>query len=131
MFSYTEYKNIVKFIQDYLPIVDFAEVDEETKKFCLLRHDIEYSIERALQLAIFEAKELGVVSTYAVQVRSNIYNAISDSNIRKMQKIKSLGHKIALHINPPIMSLENLKSYILNDIETLEKYYGFDVDRYS
>ena len=131
MFSYTEYKNLIKYIQDYLPIVDFADVTEKTKKFCLLRHDIEYSIDRAVQLAMFEAKELGVTSTYAVQVRNNIYNAISNDNIKKIHKIKSLGHKIALHINPPIMPMTHIKDYILRDIETLENYYNFEIDRYS
>ena len=44
MFSYNEYKNIINLIKSHLPIMDFSEVTEKTEKFCVLRHDIEFSI---------------------------------------------------------------------------------------
>ena len=53
MFSYNEYKNIINLIGQHLPFVDFADVDKNTDKFCILRHDIEYSIDRALDMARF------------------------------------------------------------------------------
>ena len=109
MFSYNEYKNIINLIGQHLPFVDFADVDKNTDKFCILRHDIEYSIDRALDMARFESDELGVTSTYCVQLRSNIYNAISNKNIDVMTEIKSLGHKIALHINPPLMDISDVR----------------------
>jgi hypothetical protein len=61
MFSYTEYKNIINLIRNHLPIIDFSDVTKDTKKFCVLRHDIEFSIDRAYELAKVE-KELGVIS---------------------------------------------------------------------
>ena len=60
MFNYNEYKNIIKLIRSNLPIVDFSEVTDDTKKFCILRHDIEFSIDRAYELAKIE-KDLGVI----------------------------------------------------------------------
>ena len=48
----------------------------------MLRHDIEFSVDRAYELAKVE-KELGVTSTYTVQVRNNTYNALSEKNIEK------------------------------------------------
>ena len=59
MFSYNEYKNIINLIKKDLPIKDFAEITDDTKKFCVLRHDIEFSIDRAYELAKIE-NELGV-----------------------------------------------------------------------
>ena len=47
MFSYNEYRNIINLIKNNLPILDFTKVDKTTKKFCVLRHDIEFSIDRA------------------------------------------------------------------------------------
>ena len=131
MFSYNEYKNIINLVGQHLPFVDFANIDKTTDKFCVLRHDIEYSIDRSLDMARFEADELGISSTYCVQLRSNIYNAISNKNIDVMTEIKSLGHKIALHINPPFMNLSDVKEYISNDIKTLERHYEFEIDRFS
>jgi len=130
MFSYNEYKNIINLIRGYLPIIDFSEVTEKTKKFCVLRHDIEFSIDRAYKLAKVE-KDLGVVSTYTVQVRNNTYNALSEKNIDLIRKIKDLGHHIGLHQNPPIMDLDKLTTYVSTDIQMLEYYYGFYIDRFA
>ena len=94
MFSYNEYKNIITLIKDNLPIIDFSEVQTvnrdfkfATDKFCVLRHDIEFSVDRAYELAKVE-KELGVTSTYTVQLRNNTYNALSEKNIDLIKRIK-------------------------------------------
>tara|TARA_Y100001973_G_C5157700_1_gene311756 strand:- start:165 stop:905 length:741 start_codon:yes stop_codon:yes gene_type:complete len=130
MFSYNEYKNIINLIKNHLPIIDFSEVSEKTEKFCVLRHDIEFSIDRAHKLAKLE-KELGVTSTYTVQLRNNTYNALSEKNIDLIRKIKDLGHQIGLHQNPPLMDFDKLKTYVNVDIQMLEYYYGFHIDRFA
>ena len=130
MFSYNEYKNIISIIKEHLPIVDFKNVSNNTLKFCILRHDIEFSIDRAYKLAKIE-KEIGVSSTYTVQIRNNTYNALSEKNINLIKKIRDLGHHIGLHQNPPYMSPEELEKYVSEDIKTLEKCYGFEVDRFA
>ena len=131
MFSYNEYKNIISLVKNHLPIVDFSEVIEYgMDKFCVLRHDIEFSIDRAYELAKIE-KDLGVVSTYTVQVRNNTYNAISEKNIELINKIKDLGHHIGLHQNPPLMEAKELGRYIMTDIQILEHFYGFEIDRFA
>jgi len=131
MFSYNEYKNLLSVVGNHLPIIDFLDVNNDTEKFCLLRHDIEFSIDRALKLAIIE-NEIGVKSTYTVQLRNNTYNALSEKNIKSIKEIKNLGHKIGLHQNPPPHIIGNkLISYILDDIDTLEHYYEFEVDRFA
>ena len=110
-------------------MVDFKDVvDQKLDKFCVLRHDIEFSVDRALQLAYIESS-LGVESTFTVQLRNNTYNALSEKNIEAVSQIRDLGHHIGLHQNPPPMDDELLIDYILKDIETLEHYYGFQVDR--
>ena len=132
MFSYSEYRNIIKLVESYLPITDFKEVlDYKPSVFCVLRHDIEFSVDRALKLARIESDELGVKSTYTVQLRNNTYNALSQKNIEAIQEIKKLGHSIGLHQNPPQMEDDELIDYILKDIETLEHYYDFEVDRFA
>ena len=130
MFSYNEYKNLIEIIRKHLPIVDFTEVGENTKRFCVLRHDIEFSIDRALRFAKLE-NQIGVQSTYTVQLRNNTYNALSEKNIKSIQYIKNLGHNIGLHQNPPVMSKPKLVDYILKDIETFEHYYDFEIDRFA
>tara|TARA_Y100001963_G_C6729572_1_gene423168 strand:+ start:409 stop:1161 length:753 start_codon:yes stop_codon:yes gene_type:complete len=131
-FSYTEYKNIIELVKTKLRIVDFKEViDYGLDTFCVLRHDIEFSVDRSLIMARIEADELEVKSTYTVQLRNNTYNALSQKNIEAIQEIKKLGHSIGLHQNPPNISGQELIDYIQKDIDTLEHYYGFEVDRFA
>jgi hypothetical protein len=131
MFSYNEFKNLIGIVKQNLPIVDYKDVKDNTERFCILRHDIEFSIDRAYKLAKIE-KELDVVSTYTVQVRNNTYNALSEKNIDLISKIKELGHHIGLHQNPPSsMKLDTLKDYIMRDITILEECYGFEIDRFA
>ena len=131
MFSYSEYKNIITLVKQHLPIVDFSDViNYNPKIFCILRHDIEFSVDRALKMARLEI-DLGVTSTYTVQLRNNTYNALSQKNIEAIQEIKKLGHHIGLHQNPPLMPDDELIDYIMKDIETLEHYYDFEVDRFA
>jgi len=131
MFNYAEYRNIITLVKHNLPIMDFSEVNDEVNAFCVLRHDIEFSIDRALQMARIEHENLNVHSTYTVQLRNNTYNALSQKNIEAIQEIESMGHYIGLHQNPPMMDDDELVDYILKDIETLEHYYGFNVDRFA
>lgn len=132
MFSYAEYRNIITMVKQNLPIIDFSEVDDKTNSFCVLRHDIEFSIDRALAMARIEHEDLNVHSTYTVQLRNNTYNALSQKNIESIQEIESMGHYIGLHQNPPSdISDDQLINYIIKDIETLEHYYGFEVDRFA
>ena len=131
MFNYAEYRNIITLVKQNLPIMDFSEVNDKVNAFCVLRHDIEFSIDRALQMARIEHEDLNVHSTYTVQLRNNTYNALSQKNIEAIQEIESMGHYIGLHQNPPSMSDDELVDYITKDIETLEHYYGFEVDRYA
>jgi len=131
MFSHAEYRNIITLVKQNLPIMDFSEVNDETNAFCVLRHDIEFSIDRALEMAHIEHDDLGVHSTYTVQLRNNTYNALSEKNIKAIQEIEKMGHYIGLHQNPPQMEDGELIDYIVKDIETLQHYYGFEVDRFA
>ena len=130
-FSYEGYVDIIERVNDKLPIVDFSDVlIGKLNTFCVVRHDIEFSVDRALELANVESM-FGINSTYTVQLRNNTYNALSEKNIESVREIRKLGHSIGLHQNPPQMNDVELIEYITKDIETLEHYYGFEVDRFA
>ena len=131
-FSYGEYKDIISLIQKHLPIVGFDEViNNNLEEYCVIRHDVEYSIDRAYKLAQIE-NELDIKSTYCIQVRNNIYNAISDKNIELVKQIKTLGHEIALHQDPPAgFGDYRLKSYLLQDMRVLSMYYDLPIKIFS
>jgi hypothetical protein len=67
----------------------------------LIRHDIDFSVTDAYQLAVLES-ELGVAATYFFMLTSNTYNLLSKANRSLVKEIKSLGHDVALHFDPVV-----------------------------
>jgi hypothetical protein len=123
-FSYQDYKKIITKIQKYLPIVSFDEA-KSMKKYCVIRHDVEYSPERALSLAKLE-KKIGISTTYLFQIRNNTYNSFSKKNLEIIKEISELGHTIGLHYNH-----DNVVGYLPNlifaDAKVLEMMLGGNI----
>lgn len=94
-FSHSEYRQILGKYQGQ--IRDFNDVlNENEQEFVILRHDVEFSVLRALEIAQLE-NEFNVCSTFNFQVLAHTYNLFSNINVERIRKIISLGHKIGLH----------------------------------
>ena len=131
-FSYNEYKKIVDVVRNNSNIVDYKDVlNNNLDKFCIFRHDVEFSIQRALDLAKIES-ELDLQSSYFFQLTNNCYNVVSAENLKKIREIHNLGHKIGVHtfINKE-RDYKNIIDIISRDILTLQKYVEVDIDRFS
>lgn len=74
-------------------------LSKQENKAVRLRHDIDFSVKDALQLALVES-ELEVTSTYFFMLTSNTYNLLSKANRSLVKEIKSLNHDVALHFDP-------------------------------
>jgi peptidoglycan/xylan/chitin deacetylase (PgdA/CDA1 family) len=64
----------------------------------LLRHDIDLSVDRAVEMARIEA-EMGIESTYFVLLTSPLYNPLEADCREALNEIASLGHDVALHFS--------------------------------
>lgn len=130
-FSYQEYSSIIQNLVTACPYMDFRDVGLETSSFVLLRHDVEFSVDRALQMAMLESN-LGVCSSYFFQIRNEAYNLFSSKNIESVQKIHQLGHYVGLHVHLGMLENTNLlRDYIVQDIKTLETMLQIPIDRFS
>lgn len=124
-FSFKHYFEVLKYAKkNYLlgTISEFSRIKTK-KKFILLRHDVDFSLDHALVFAQKEAKEK-IFSTYFILLSSPFYNALSDDGIEKIQKISRLGHEIGLHydtniltkIKSNVQSHMNIESKLLSNI---------------
>jgi len=130
-FSHTEYGEIISSIQKHLPILDYSEINKSTSKFCVIRHDVEFSVDRAYDLALYEYS-LGIKTSYMFQIRNNCYNTFSDKNLSKIESIAGMGHKIGLHAHMnALKDIKYIDSYIKNDVNILSTLTGFVIDRFS
>lgn len=78
----------------------FGPIDQRSPT-CLLRHDVDVSLTRAIALAALEAK-IGVAATYFVLVRTEAYNVLSRQGVEALNTITDLGHHIGVHFDPSL-----------------------------
>lgn len=83
----------------------FKEYKESSdSKKIVLRHDIDYSLAYAYEMAKLE-HSLGVKSTYFLLFSSEYYNMLDEKNIALAKKIVDLGHEVGLHYDVKVMQL--------------------------
>ncbi len=77
----------------------FGEAETKTaKRYCLLRHDVDYAPEKVLEFGQVEA-ELGIRSTYFFQIGAWTYNTRERTSYRAIRELADMGHQIALHFD--------------------------------
>ena len=81
----------------------FGEGPERGDLF--LRHDIDLSLDAALQMAELEA-ELGVKATYLLMTESVFYNLASSEGVAAIERLRGLGHAVGLHAVYPAVELD-------------------------
>lgn len=87
-FSFTNYVKLLRIIKEKGTLMDYADINEKTTSFIILRHDVEFSPERALRLAEVEARE-NAHSSYFFQLTNNAYNTLSAKNKNILWIIKN------------------------------------------
>jgi hypothetical protein len=84
----------------------FAFFDHEpTAGDLLLRHDVDLSLEAAVELAELEANA-GAVATYFLMARSVFYNLASPVGEGTIRRLRELGHRVGLHAVYPEATLD-------------------------
>jgi hypothetical protein len=123
-FSYRHYLEVLNFAKNTHkigPIQDYLSL-KKNKRFILLRHDVDFSLKYALDLAKIEAKN-NITSTYFVLFNNPFYNVFSEENISYIKKINELGHEIGLHYDS--IFINKKQNQILKaECELLEKISG-------
>jgi len=71
----------------------------------LLRHDVDLSLDAALQMAELEA-EVGVLATYLLMTESVFYNLASREGVTAIARLRELGHRVGLHAVFPRVELD-------------------------
>jgi hypothetical protein len=71
----------------------------------ILRHDVDLSLDGALAVAEAEAEE-GAWSTWFLMTRSVFYNLASKEGVAAIERLRSLGHRVAHHAVWPDVDLD-------------------------
>ena len=131
MFSYEDYRQIIEIIKE----TGRQELTYQNalgkERFILMRHDVEYSVERAYELARVE-NSMDFTSTYFFQWTNNTYNILSRKNMDLIKDMHERGHQIGLHFALNGMTdMEQIRKQIVKEMNMLTEMYGFQFDTFS
>lgn len=97
-FTESSYKTIIKKATQKYSFIGFDEYRTNKLKVALWRHDIDYSVHRALALARLEHDE-NIKSTFFVYPHSEFYSIFESEIVLLIKGIAALGHDIGLHFD--------------------------------
>lgn len=128
--SYDEYRTILENIKASGKLMDYRDA-LKADEFLVLRHDVEFSVERAYRMAEIEQAG-GVSASYFVQITNNSYNALSMQNRNLIKEMFCMGHKIGLHyhLNGIVDPLKT-RDGIRDQIRIMSEMCEVPIDRFS
>ncbi len=130
MFSFNDYKEIIRIIKSTDRYMDYHKA-LTSDKFILMRHDVEYSVERAYELAKVESS-MDFTSTFFFQWTNNSYNILSRKNKDLIKDMHERGHTIGLHFALNGMTdMEQIRKQIAKEMEILNSMFEFKIDTFS
>jgi len=84
---------------------EFQSSKKSFGKFIVLRHDIDFSLSYALEMAKLES-DRGMRATYFILLHNDFYNVMAGEDSEILRTISKMGHEIALHIDTRFFDLK-------------------------
>lgn len=126
-FTLDNYKSLLKKAKEKFSFSAFKDdYPESFDKIIILRHDVEFSVPIALQMAEIE-NSLGIKSTYFIQLHGDFYNTLEKRTFDYLQKIESFGHELALHFDAHFWELQDesqLERFLDIDKEIFKTFFN-------
>ena len=95
----------------------------------LIRHDVDFDIKLAHELAHIEQDE-GIVSTFFILTTCESYNVSCDRNRKLLREMVAMGHEIGLHFDPTLYG-DALDPAVQKEVDLLSFVVGQEVKSIS
>ena len=131
-FTIAHYTQILKLLKSNYILSQYDNFNKN-EKFAILRHDIDFSPQRALRVAQVEAQE-GMRSTYFIHIHSEYYNVLEEEIYKIILKILDLEHDIGIHFDThfyAIDSKQSIQENLLFEKELFEKLFPTKIKSFS
>lgn len=128
-FTLGQYASLLELAERRFSFVPFGNIPWNSP-FVLWRHDIDFSVNRALRCAE-EEHRVGVLATYFINPTSSFYNPFEATQAKLIRNIVALGHRIGLHFDSNGVSPSGLDAGIRSQRQALEDVCGVDVEAVS
>lgn len=133
-FKYDSYMNFIteKKSEGY-EFVLFKNFDKNKINQIILRHDVDLTLDKALELAKIE-NSLDIQSTYFILISSPFYNVFYKESKTILDNILSLGHDIGLHFDETqhdIKHFSDFKESLIKEVNLLNSVLNFNISVFS
>ena len=129
-FSYSYFKKMLRVAKDRFELHTLSEapkiIGKNGKPKLILRHDVDVSLKRALEMAKIE-KDFAIRATYMVMANSRLYRLREKDSCVMLQEIINMGHEIAVHFSPPRKRTVTLETKIDSACKKVEKIIRLQV----
>lgn len=100
-----------------------ASTIQGSSPFVLMRHDVDFSLWNAVDIANLEGQEK-IQSTFFFKLCSPLYNLLSEYAIQIVREIYELGHDVGLHFDLGSHG-DNWLNQLIQEIQFFSKYFPF------
>ncbi|WP_028830139.1 polysaccharide deacetylase family protein [Proteocatella sphenisci] len=122
-FTYLDYTNMIKnILNGGYDICNYENI-RASKKGVVLRHDVDFDLKKALEMAKLEYS-IGVSSTYFVLISTDFYNICSKKSVAILNEIIEMNHDIGLHFDEQRYEMETIigmKKEVLKEVSIIQK----------
>jgi peptidoglycan/xylan/chitin deacetylase (PgdA/CDA1 family) len=97
-FDYDTYTNLLELLRKTNMNVTFEDfpLPDNSIRYFILRHDVDFCPEAALRMAELEAK-MGIRASYFVLLSTPYYNLLSEQYLDFPRRLVEMGHEVGLH----------------------------------
>ena len=132
-FTYVAYVNMLRILRNNDYVICGYHDYIQHEKCVILRHDVDVSLEKALQFAVIEKKH-NACSTYFILLSSDFYNIASAKSLCLINEIKNNGHEIGLHFdeaNYNYFPKQDICSHIEREIRIMSEILEMEISTVS
>jgi hypothetical protein len=129
-FTEEGYRTLLRLAQERYTFDSFRNYRDAPPHTVLWRHDLDFSVHRALALARIETAE-GVRATHFLLLHSGFYNALEAEVTERVRGILSLGHELGLHFDPRFHGGRDLDDALARERALLEDLFATDITAFS
>jgi len=130
VFTEAGYRDLVRLARSRFAFASFRDYRTAPPQSVLWRHDLDFSVHRALACARIEADE-DARATYFLLLHSTFYNALEEGIVRRMREILDLGHELGLHFDPAFDGGRGPDEALVRERALVEDLLGHEVTAFS
>ena len=131
-FTRLNYRRLLNLAKNNYEIRTFDNFSDSSS-YAIWRHDVDSSLNSALDLAIIEAEE-GVQAYYFIHLHNVLYNPLEFEMSKIVKKIMKCGHKIGLHFETSYYDFQDqlrMEKWLRFEAEILEQFFETEITTFS